>query len=96
MFLLFLDDFLHPSLMLFQWNMDPSDPLALAPSENLPVTLLTGVGDYQVPNLSSEALAAALPDATLAWCTPNADYDPHYCMHREEEGFQIVRDWLAE
>ncbi|TNE84160.1 MAG: hypothetical protein EP330_30530 [Deltaproteobacteria bacterium] len=86
----------HPAIMLFQWGMDPSDPMALARSEEVPVTLLTGIGDYQVPNHTSHALANALPDAVVVECTPTSDsYDPHQCMYREDEGIAIVRDWLA-
>lgn len=87
-------DRLHPIILLFQWGMDPSDPMSLARSEDLPVTLLTGVGDYQVPNHTSYALAAALPQGVAIDCTPLDDYDPHYCMHREDEGLDIVRSWL--
>ena len=87
-------DRLHPALMLFQWGMDPADPMAMAPSETTPVVLLMGVGDWQGPNHTTEALGLALPDVEVISCTPLADYDPHYCMHREDEGLQIVADWL--
>ena len=65
-----------------------------SPSETTPVVLLMGVGDWQVPNHTTEALGLALPDVEVISCTPLADYDPHYCMHREDEGLQIVADWL--
>jgi hypothetical protein len=87
-------DRLHPIILLFQWGMDPSDPMSVARSEDLPVTLLTGVGDYQVPNHTSYALANALPQGVAVDCVPLDDYDPHYCMHREDEGLDIVRSWL--
>ncbi len=89
-------DRLHPALMLFQWAMDPADPMAVAPSETTDEVLLMGIGDWQVPNNTTETLGMALPNAEVIDCTPLADYDPHYCMHREDEGMQIVKDWLSE
>lgn len=88
-------DRLHPVMGLFQWTMDPSDPMAVARDEQTPALLLAGVGDYQVPNPTSEALAGALPDAELRWCAAQSDYDPHYCLFREAEGEAIFRDWLG-
>jgi hypothetical protein len=73
--------------------MDPSDPMAVARDEALPVHLFLGVGDRQVPNFTSEALEEALPEPTTTWCTPTTDdYDPHVCLHREETG---QTDWAA-
>lgn len=86
-------DRLHPAITLFQWTMDPSDPMAVARDEALPVHLFLGVGDRQVPNFTSEALEEALPEPTTTWCTPTTDdYDPHVCLHREETG---QTDWAA-
>ena len=51
-------DRLHPMMTLFQWTMDPSDPMSVARDEHLPATLLIG-GDYQVLNFTSHALGNA-------------------------------------
>lgn len=89
-------DRLHPIVALFQWTMDPSDPMTLARYEALPAWMIECVGDHQVPNFTSEALAEALPDVTLRVVTPTTDdYDPHQCMHREVEGQAVFSDWLA-
>ncbi|MCO4747023.1 MAG: hypothetical protein KC912_19655 [Proteobacteria bacterium] len=88
-------DRLHPTMLLFQWGMEPADPMAVARDETTPEVLLMGIGDWQVPNLTTEALGQALPDAEVVPCTPLGDYDPHYCMHREDEGIQIVKDWMT-
>lgn len=89
-------DRLHPVIGLFQWTMDPSDPMSLARYETLPSWMILCTGDHQVPNFTSEALAEALPDVTLRVVDPTTeDYDPHQCMHREAEGEDVWRDWLG-
>jgi hypothetical protein len=89
-------DRLHPAVALFQWTMDPSDPMAVARDQAVPSTLFIGEGDLQVPNFTSDALARALPDVTVVRCTPTtADYDPHSCLHREDAGFDALSDWLS-
>jgi hypothetical protein len=88
-------DRLHPAVSLFQWTMDPSDPMAVARDQAVPSVLFIGEGDLQVPNFTSDALALALPAVTVVRCTPtSADYDPHSCLHREEEGFDALSAWL--
>jgi len=87
-------DRLHPVMTLFQWTMDPGDPMSVARDQSAASTLVVGIGDYQVPNPTSEALADALPDVAVVYCQPLEDYDPHYCLYREQEGFDAVRDWL--
>ena len=90
-------DRLHPVVALFQWSMDASVPLAVARDEALATDFITGIGDWQVPNETTVALVAALPDASLSWCTPTSDdYDPHVCLHREPVAWQVLADWLAE
>ncbi|MCB9679743.1 MAG: hypothetical protein H6737_31845 [Alphaproteobacteria bacterium] len=88
-------DRLHPAAMLFQWQMDPSDPMAVARDETLPIHVLIAPGDRQTPDFTAEALAQALPDATVSTCEAQGSYDPHYCFWREQEGFDAFRDWLA-
>ena len=87
---------LHPVFTLFQWTMDPGDPMSVARDEHLPIRLIVPVGDHQVPNFTTYALGTALPDASMVRCEPMWDYDPHYCMHREMEGQTILADWLDE
>ncbi len=87
-------DRLHPVVTLFQWTMDPSDPMATAREETTPALVFLGEGDYQVPNFTTEALAEALPNSTLVRCTPTADYDGHYCLHREQTGPDTLLSWL--
>ena len=87
-------DRLHPVLSLFQWTMDPSDPMTVAPAEDLPIDMIIGLGDYQVPDFTSYALAEALPDCAASACTALSDYDPHLCLHREDEGLAILDAWL--
>lgn len=89
-------DRLHPVLGVFQWTMDPSDPMTLARYEALPSWMIICTGDHQVPNFTSEALAGELPDVTVRTVDPtHDDYDPHQCMHREAAGEQVWHDWLA-
>ena len=89
-------DRLHPVVGLFQWTMDPSDPMSLARYETLPSWMIICTGDHQVPNFTSEALAEELPSATVRVVAPTTDdYDPHQCMHREAEGEAVFADWLG-
>jgi hypothetical protein len=89
-------DRLHPVSTLFQWTMDPSDPMAVARDQTASSFILRGVGDYQVPNFTTDALAEALPDVTVVDCEADGDYDPHWCLHRTQVGWDSVGDWLAE
>lgn len=89
-------DRLHPVIGLFQWTMDPSDPMAIARDVDVPTTMIVGIGDYQVPNFTSWALIEALPDATHTDVSPSYDYDPHWVLHREPEGAAVLAGWLAE
>lgn len=89
-------DRLHPAMLLFQWTMDPSDPMAQARDETLPTTMIIGADDWQVPDFTSEALCElALPDCRSTTVEADGDYDPHYVLHRTEEGLALWRDWLA-
>ncbi|MCB9777725.1 MAG: hypothetical protein H6742_04105 [Alphaproteobacteria bacterium] len=88
---------LHPIGLLFQWQMDPSDPMAVARDGHPGADMIIGIGDLQVPNFTSYALLNALPDATGTDCVPTvATYDPHSCLFREDAGLAILEDWLAE
>lgn len=87
-------DRLHPIIQLFQWTMDPSDPMAVARDQSAPSLVFLGEGDYQVPNFTTLALDTALPDSTLVRCAASADYDPHWCLHREADGPAVLRQWL--
>jgi hypothetical protein len=89
-------DRLHPTITLFQWTMDPSDPMSVARDENLPATVLIGIGDHQVPNFTSHALATALPNATVVSVEATWDYDPHVVLHREVPGFDALSAWLND
>jgi len=89
-------DRLHPTITLFQWTMDPSDPMSVARDEELPATVLIGIGDHQVPNFTSHALATALPNATVVSVEATWDYDPHVVLHREEPGFHALSEWLND
>lgn len=87
-------DRLHPSISLFQWMMDPSDPMAVAKDESLPVHALVAPGDYQTPAFTAYGLVEALPEGTQSTCEALADYDPHYCYWREQAGADAIREWL--
>ena len=87
-------DRMHPVIQLFQWTMDPSDPMAVARDIETPSLVFLGEGDYQVPNFTTEALATALPDGQVIRCAASADYDPHWCLHREADGPAVLRSWL--
>jgi hypothetical protein len=89
-------DRLHPAAMLFQWQMDPSDPMAVARDEALPITAVIAPGDLQTPDFTAEALVEGLPDAVAVGCEALGPYDPHYCIWREDEGIDALRAWLAE
>lgn len=89
-------DRLHPVGTLFQWQMDPSDPMAVARDQDAASVILLAHGDYQVPNPTTWALAEALEDPAIVECTVDGDYDPHYCLHRMELAWDSVSDWLAD
>lgn len=88
-------DRMHPVVNLFQWTMDPSDPMALARDQSAESLVFLGVGDYQVPNFTTEALHEALPNSELVVCEPTSDYDGHWCLHREPAAWVVFQDWLA-
>jgi hypothetical protein len=83
----------HPTLMLAQTLLDPADPLSYARRLTLPITIVRGTGDEQVPNSATDALANALPNVTVKHCEPTSDYDPHQCTFREDAGLAAVRAW---
>jgi hypothetical protein len=85
----------HPLFTLFQWTMDPSDPMAVARDERTPITVVIAEGDRQTPAFTAEALARALPDDAIARCEARGDYDPHQCLWREPEGAELLAAWLA-
>ena len=87
---------LHPAMTLFQWTMDPGDPMTVARDETLPATVFIGIDDHQVPNFTSYALATALPDATIVTVEASWEYDPHMVLHREVEGHDALSAWLSE
>lgn len=89
-------DRLHPAMTLFQWIMDPSDPMSVARDETAPTTVFIGIGDHQVPNFTSHALHTALPNSSVVTVPANGDYDPHYVLHREPAGFDALSDWLSD
>jgi hypothetical protein len=85
----------HPAMHLFQWTMDPSDPMAVAREIAVPARVVIAEGDWQTPDFTAEALAERLPDATVRWCPARGDYDPHHCMWREPEGPALITEWLS-
>jgi hypothetical protein len=89
-------DRLHPTITLFQWTMDPGDPMSVARDEATPATVFIGIGDHQVPNFTSYALHTALPDSKVVTVEASWEYDPHYVLHREELGFDALTEWLNE
>jgi len=89
-------DRLHPAITLFQWTMDAGDPMSVAGDVDLPVTMIIGPGDLQVPDFTSDALLQALPDAVGVRVEARGDYDPHSVLYREPEGEALLRDWLAD
>jgi hypothetical protein len=88
-------DAMHPVFLLFQTLMDPADPLAMAAHQPMPERFVVGIGDWQVPNRTTEWLIDALPDATRVDCHALSDYDPHHCTFVEDEGVDAVAAWLA-
>jgi hypothetical protein len=88
-------DRLHPAVALFSWIVEASDPAATARAEATPVTVLLPPGDLQIPEAGTRGMARLLPEGEVAPCTPTADYDPHYCLFREDEGHAALRQWAA-
>jgi hypothetical protein len=87
-------DDMHPVFVLFQMIMDPSDPLALAPDQPVPESFLVGIGDLQVPNITTDWLIDALPDARRTDCQAQSDYDPHGCLFIEDDGLSTFTEWI--
>ena len=83
-------DRFHPIVGLFQTLVEPGDPINFTGDIHIPVTYLMGIGDWQVPNSSTRAMAEAVSGSQLVECHPTGDYDPHYCTFREEEAFSII------
>ena len=89
-------DRMHPAIQLFQWQMDGSDPMAVARAEELPARMLICNGDYQVPGFTSHALAEALPNAEATEVFPTYEGDHHSCLWREAEADAWLGGWLGE
>ncbi len=89
-------DRFHPIVGLFQILVDPGDPINFTGEIHIPVTYLMGIGDRQVPNSATRALAEAVADSKLVECHPTGDYDPHYCTFREEEAFKIIDEFFSD
>ena len=87
---------LHPAMLLFQWTMDPGDPMSVARHEAVPATVFIGIDDRQVPTFTSYALATALPDSQIVTVEATWDYDPHMVLHREVAGHDALSAWLSE
>jgi hypothetical protein len=85
----------HPFLTVFQWSMDPSDPMAVARDAELGTFLAVYPGDRQTPDFTGEALGLAQPRATVRRCVASGGYDPHHCLWREEQGPVLLREWLV-
>lgn len=85
----------HPFFTVFQWTMDPSDPMAVARDAELATTLAVYPGDRQTPDFTGEALGLAQPYATVRHCVARGGYDPHHCLWREPEGPVLLREWLV-
>jgi enamine deaminase RidA (YjgF/YER057c/UK114 family) len=86
----------HPVFTLFQTIMDPADPINHARQLALPITFIRGTGDLQVPNSAQDALAGAVPNATVKRCEPTSSYDPHQCPFREDAGLAAIGAWLDQ
>ncbi|MCP4804203.1 MAG: hypothetical protein GY913_14780 [Proteobacteria bacterium] len=86
----------HPVMQLFQSIMDPSDPIMLAQDIPVPDTIVYGVDDWQVPNITTDWLAEVHPDATVEICDKgDQDYDGHYCTFREQAGLDSVEGFVS-
>ena len=88
-------DRFHPAVGVFQWIMDPADPASFAADEMVPMVVLMGIDDWQIPNEGSRALANQLPDGTLVECEVSG-YDPHHCLYGDPVGIETLSDWLME
>lgn len=89
-------DRMHPAMGLFQMIMDPSDAISTSAGLVTPETIVLGVGDYQVPNITTDWLAEVLPAGSdVVVCEPRADYDPHHCTYIEPEGIGAMEEWAS-
>lgn len=89
-------DGFHPVLALFQLIMDPGDPMTVVNDQPVPETIFMGVGDFQVPNQTTEWLVQGLPEATLVQGEARGEYDPHHVTFREPEGLQALDAFATE
>ena len=85
----------HPLMQLFSTIMDPGDPLMFAADQVVPETILLGLEDLQVPEITTRWLHEVTPDSELIECQPQADYDGHYCLFREDLALDALRTWVA-
>lgn len=85
----------HPAMAPFQWIVDPADPSTFVEALTPEMWMLTGIGDWQVPNIGSDALWSAYPAGhELTRCEPLGDYDPHHCLFREDQGIDAITRFL--
>ena len=67
----------------------------LAPAQTIPETILVGVDDWQVPNITTEWLGEVLEKAVKICDKGAADYDGHYCTFREQAGFDALEAFVG-
>ena len=88
-------DFWHPVASLFQTLVDAGDPASFIPYLTTPETFIEGIGDLQVPNISTDWILGGEADMTVELCHPTwDDYDPHSCTFEEVEGHDAVSTGL--
>ncbi|MDJ0869009.1 MAG: hypothetical protein QNK03_23075 [Myxococcota bacterium] len=89
-------DRFHPLGIPFQLVIDGGDPLPVAASHRTPVVVFQGDGDSKLPEEGPGWIADATRDGELVRCTPSADYDGHFCVFREETGFDAFESLAGE
>ena len=88
-------DHWHPIASMFQTLVDAGDPASFIPYLTAPETFIEGIGDLQVPNISTDWILGGDADMTVELCQPTwEDYDPHSCTFEEAQGHQAVRTGL--
>ena len=81
-------DRFHPLTIPFQLVIDGADPLAVAAEHPIPTVVHLGDGDSFVPPDGGAWLGEAPREGEFVPCTPLADYNGHFCLFREESGFE--------
>jgi hypothetical protein len=81
--------------MKYGFNLDSASPKAAVRASRVPVLLIHGTSDHNIPSYNSEDIQAANPLHAVLWLVPGADHCGAYQAGPQEFGRRIL-SWFTE